>query len=501
MNKLTRTVCMAALLFSQAHAQSPIKEDKRLTGLDETLKGLTSTFHAAGFAVAVVHKDKVIYEKGFGYRDFEQKLPVTANTLFSIGSTTKAFTCALLGQLRQEGKLDFEQPVRRFLPELVFANSEMNEQVTLRDMMCHRTGITRYDDTWLTFPPDNKDSLLYRIRYMQPTFPLRRQWAYNNLMFFAQGMTAAKVTGKSYEENIQHRFFNRLHMDHSNFSVTAMQKQADFAWPYSVERDSVIKREAYRNIDIISPAGSINSSVRDLANWVSMWINGGVYKGDTILPETYLKEAISMQMVMDAELPSLSHPDLNFSGYGLGWMLRSYRGHYQVFHGGNIDGFTANVTYFPTDSIGIVVLANQSQSNIPQLVSSIIADRMLNLQPSDWVGEAVKKSRKSKDVAEENDTIISHPHAHHAIKDLVGTYSNKAYGKFSVVQKNDSMFVEISAKPFSLSMQHFDYDIFKLCIGGEEATRLQFMMDNEAKIVSAGMNLTGGAIVVFEKQP
>jgi len=495
---------MAALFISQAHAQTPAKEDPRFAGLDKEFNAILQTWHVAGFAVAVVEKDKVIYAKGFGYRDYENKVPVSPNTLFAVGSNTKAFTAGLMGILREQGKLDFEQPVRTFLPELVFATNDLNEQVTLRDMMTHRTGIQRYDYSWLFFPPKNRDSLLYRIRYFKPHTPLRSRWEYNNFMYLAQGKVAEKLTGKSWEDNIRQYFFGPLKMTHSDLSVTDMVKQADAALPYSVAKDGSIKKLEYRNIDVIGPAGSINSNVLDMANWVKMWLNGGKYNGKTVLPETYVHEATGLQMAIWYSQPDKVHPDLHFNGYGLGWFLRSYRGHYQAEHGGNIDGFSALTCLFPTDSIGIVVLSNQAGSIVPDIVHNILADRALKLNKIDWNGEAdkAKDGQKPEPEKKKDTVIIKGTNVIRPLAELAGTYYNKMYGSFEVFQKNDSLFAHLPLE--TVQLKHRGYDIFDatsvtdFTVGSMAV--IHFLMDDNGDINRLAIELDDEEPAIFIKR-
>ncbi|WPQ64616.1 serine hydrolase [Chitinophaga sancti] len=504
MKKLTQWFCMSALVFSHAHAQTPTKEDPRFAGLDKEFNSILHTWHVAGFAVAVVEKDKIVYAKGFGYRDYEHKLPVTPNTLFAIGSNTKAFTAGLLGILRGEGKVDFEQPVRRFLPELEFATPELNEQVTLRDMMTHRTGVQRYDYSWFFFPPTCRDSLLWRIRYFQPHTPLRSRWEYNNFMYLAQGKVAEKLTGKSWEDNIRHYFFEPLDMLHSDCSVTEMVKQEDVALPYSVAQDSIIKKLKYHNIDVIAPAGSINSSVLDMAHWASMWINGGKYKGKIVLPEPYVREATGLQMAIGYDQPDKMHPDLHFNGYGLGWFLRSYRGHYQAEHGGNIDGFSALTCIFPTDSISIIVLSNQSGSKVPDIVHNILADRALKLSKIDWNGEADKAVHTKKPVADkrEDTIIIKGTTVIRPLAELTGTFGNNLYGNFEVFQRNDSLFARFPVE--TVYLKHRGYDIFDANSTTDPTagsmTTIHFLMDDNGDINSLNVRLDDDTPAVFVKR-
>ena len=221
--------------------------------------------------------------------------------------------------------------------------------------------------------------MLMRVQYQEPNAGIREKWQYNNFMFLAQGVMAEKLTGKTWEENIKQRFFDSLGMRRSNFSIEEMVKDTNHSIGYTVEKDSIIKKTDYYHIMGMSPAGSINSSVSEMANWVIAWINGGKYAGKEILPSAYVQDAISSQMVITGGVPDKEHPDIHFSNYGLGWFLASYRGHYRVEHGGNIDGFSASTCFFPSDSIGIIVLTNQNGSAVPSVARNIVADRMLKL--------------------------------------------------------------------------------------------------------------------------
>ena len=244
-----------------------------------------------------MEKNKVVYAKGFGYRDYENKIPVTPNTLFAIGSCTKAFTSSLLGILRNENRVDFDKSPEKYLPELKFFNKEMDNYITIRDMMCHRTGLPRHDYSWYFFPTDSRDSLMGRIQFQEPSAGIREKYQYNNFMFMLQGLIVEKVTGKTWEDNISEKFFKPLGMSGSNMSIESLEKSADAALGYSLRSDSIIEKVDYYHIRGMSPAGSINSSVNDMAKWVITWINGGKFEGKEIVPASYVSEAISSQMV------------------------------------------------------------------------------------------------------------------------------------------------------------------------------------------------------------
>jgi CubicO group peptidase (beta-lactamase class C family) len=448
--------------ISTAFGQKKSSTD-RFAGLDIELNKLLETWHVAGFAVAVVEKDKIVYSKGFGFRDYENMVPVTPNTLFAIGSSSKAFTSGLLGIFKEDGKLTFEDSPIKHIPELRFKNADMNELITIRDIMTHRTGLPRHDISWYLFSTNSRDSLMQRIAYQEPFAKVRERWYYNNFMFLTQGVIAERITGKSWEDNIATHFFTPLEMSTSSAVIDGLKNGKDTSFGYEVKNDSVIKKMDYYDIAAMGPAGSINSNVNEMSNWVMTWINGGKFKGKQILPESYVKEAMSSQMVMSGGVPDKEFPDLHMSSYGYGWMMSSYKGHYRVEHGGNIDGFSANVSFFPSDSIGIVVLANQNGSVIPTLVRNIISDRVLKVTKSDWNKTFKERSDKAKAAEKEaSATKTSSQKAgtkpSHLLVEYTGDYSNPGYGSLDIYFKNDSLFAKAGKN--NMWLKHYHYDIF-----------------------------------------
>jgi CubicO group peptidase (beta-lactamase class C family) len=512
MRKVFALLLITTTLFSFAQKQKTT-EDKRFTGLDTAFARVLKDWHAAGFAVAVVEKNKVVYAKGFGYRDYENKIPVTPNTLFAIGSCTKAFTASMLGLLREDGKVDFDKPVRNYLPELKFYKDEMNDKITLRDMMSHRTGLPRHDYSWYFFSTPSRDSLVQRIQYMEPSAGLREKWQYNNFMFLAQGATIEKITGKKWEDNIREKIFQPLGMSSSVFSIEDLMKSNDAALGYEAKKDSLISKMDYYHIDAMGPAGSINSSVNDMAKWVTTWINGGKYEGKEIIPSAYTSEAMSSQMIIGAALPEKEKTDIYFANYGFGWFLASYRGHYRVEHGGNIDGFSASTCFFPSDSVGIIVLSNQNSSAVPSVVRNLIADRMLKLKYFDWESDSKKLSDKGKAAAKdaEKSAVSSkkqNTKPSHALKDYEGLYKNEGYGTFEIQLKGDSLFAFLGTHVWWL--RHYHYDMFepldknaKTGIDtSDKSDPLQFQMNVAGDIESVAANFESSLKpIIFTKTP
>jgi CubicO group peptidase (beta-lactamase class C family) len=458
---LLTAVCL--LMIGSLMAQRKKKKTiDRFEGLDTELQTVLDTWSGAGFAVAVVEKDQIVYAKGFGYRDYENKVAVTPNTLFAIGSVSKSFTSAVLGKLRADDKVDFSESPATYIPDLRFFNDEMNNQITVRDMMCHRTGLPRHDIAWYLFPTEDREELVSRIAHHEPFADVRERWYYNNFMFMAQGVIAEKITGKSWEDNVREHLFGPLGMERSNVSIKELEAAEDVSLGYEVNDEDEIEKMDYYRIRGMAPAGSINSSVNEMANWLITWINGGQFKGEEIIPAGYVREAISSQMVIDGALPGAEHPDMHFATYGYGWMMSSYSGHYRVEHGGGIDGFTASACFFPSDSIGIVVLSNQAGSPVPSIVRNTLSDRMLKLERRDWNGEIreqFEENRANQEEATEGSSKVAGTRPSHILPEYTGSYSHEGYGNFEIVHRNDSLFAEFSEE--KLWLRHYHYDVFE----------------------------------------
>ncbi len=517
MKRLLAILSLSLLIPAALLAQKHHNNDNPFAGLDTAFARVLKDWHAAGFAVAVVDKDSVIYAQGFGYKDWEHKIPVTPHTLFAIGSCTKAFTASLIGMLEHDGKLDIDKPVRDYLPALKFYNSGMNDMITLRDMMCHRTGLPRHDLSWYLFGNSTRDSMILKIQYMEPTAGVRERWQYNNFMFASQGVVTEKLTNKSWEDNVRERIFQPLGMTESDFSVTDLAKAPDAAFGYGVKNDSIIKKLDYYRIDALAPAGAINSNVLEMSKWVETWIHGGKFHGKEILPGNYASEAITAQMVMGGGLPTKESPDVFFSNYGFGWFLASYRGHYRVEHGGNIDGFSASTSFFPSDSIGIIVLSNQNGSAVPGVVRNLIADRLLHLSYKDWdsylkgISDKTKADAKKARASHQDNRIANAPPSHN-LNDYAGIYSNPGYGNFEITAQPDSLFASFPLHTWWLKHEHYDvYQPFDkdpkegidTTGADEDNLRLQFNMDAAGAITNVAVNLEAALAkpIVFTRTP
>jgi len=430
-----------------------------LAGFDEFINKAMKDWKVPGLAIGIVVEQEVVYAKGFGRRNIKEDLPVTTKTLFAIGSCTKGFTTFLMGTLVDEGKLDWDKPVVNFLPNFRLYDEYATAHITPRDLVTHRSGVPRHDLAWYNNLTISRGEMVKRLRFLEPNKELRETYQYNNAMFTAAGYLAGKLAGSTWEDAVRSRIFEPLGMTHSNLSVADSQKTEDFALPYK-EDDDNIQRIPFRNIDLVGPAGSINSCIEDMTKWLIVHLNGGELQGKRVLKEATCKEMHTPQMAI-AALPE--EPHTSPSSYALGWMTNAYRGHYRVGHGGAIDGFTASVTIFPYDRIGIVALANKSGTPFPGLVTQHAADRLLGLEKRDWNAEALAKReafKKEEKKAEEKKKTLRKVGTKpaHPLEEYADDYEHPGYGVLKIELEGDHLTMTYNG--IGTPLEHWHYEVF-----------------------------------------
>lgn len=389
-----------------------------------------------GVAVAVVRDGKLVLAEGFGVRDREQQTPVTSDTVFAIASATKAFTTFALGLLVDAGKLNWDAPVREYLPEFRMHDPFASERITPRDLVCHRSGLPRHDMAWYNSAATRRE-LMQQVRYLQPSKDFRTTWQYQNLMYVVAGYLIGEIAGCSWEEYIRTHIFAPLGMDNSQFAVAESQQAADFAVPYC-EKAGELTKIPFRPINAIAPAGSINSTIADMAQWLLLQVNGGILGKERFISESNLAQMHTPQMVMQ---PETKFDEVLPFGYGLGWFIDSYRGYKLVHHGGNIDGFSTLVSLMPQQRLGIVVMTNREASFLPRALSYGLYDRLLDLAPAPWnerfdamVALTKNGAQQAAKQRTERTSSQSRP-----LSDFVGSYQHPGYGTLQIESHNDEL--------------------------------------------------------------
>ncbi len=463
-----KRIILSILIVLSANALAQdIDVKKSLSGFDKYMEKVLSDWNEPGAGVAIVYKDELVYVKGFGYRDYGNKLPVTENTLFQIASNTKLFTTVAAGMLVEEGIFKWDEPIKEAVPELEFYNDLLNNQVTLRDMLGHKTGISRHDMIWFQSDFSRKD-LFDRIKYLEPSIPLRQDFIYNNLMYTAVGYSIELRTGKTWEKFLEEKIFAPLEMNNTVFSIEEMQKSEDYGVPYNEKRDTttLYKIPLKEDGSAVGPAGSIITSLDDLSRWVIALINDGQYKGTEVIPKSIIKETLKPGIAFrNTELESKGYKERLNSTYGMARDIEIYKGNVLTKHGGAMPGFHSQVIILPYDEIGIITfsIGDQGASLGNTIIPYNLVDRLLGLEQTDWNGRRLKDHIEGKKLSKKARSKVGFDHVEgtspsHAIENYVGAFSNEAYGEFVISHENDSLYFNF--RKTILPLTHYHYNRF-----------------------------------------
>ncbi|HEX4953642.1 MAG TPA: serine hydrolase [Thermoanaerobaculia bacterium] len=456
------------------------KATQALEGFEAWVDAALAAWDVPALGLAIVKDGQVILVRGFGQRDREAGLPATENTLFAIGSSSKAFTTFVLATLVEEGKVEWDRPVERYLPSFHLHDRTATELITPRDLVTHRSGLPRHDAVWYNNQALSRAELVTRLEHLEPTATLRQRFQYNNLMYLTAGYLIEQVTGESWEANVRSRIFGPLGMAGSNFDVADSQQAADFAWPYE-ERDDKVVRVPFRPIGNMGPAGSINSSAKEMAEWVKLHLGNGKVGDRQLIQPASLTELHTPQIPL-GNTPE--RPEIGTTSYALGWMVDTYRGRLRLHHGGAIDGFSAMVSLLPQDGIGIVALANKGGTRVPELVIRHAYDRLLGLPPIDWNGEALARraaSEKLEEEAKEKKAASRRTGTRpaHELAEYAGDYSHPGYGPLSVRVAGKAL--EVTYNRIVAPLEHWHYEVWRVPEGAKDPVLegLQFRFDGD----------------------
>jgi CubicO group peptidase (beta-lactamase class C family) len=335
-------------------------------------------FAVPGLALAVIIEGDVLLAEGFGQRDLDSGAAVTADTVFAIGSATKAFTATALAILVRKGRLDWDAPIRAVLPDFEVADAWASASITTRDLLSHRTGMGRHELAWYGNYGVDADEMVHRLRHLPMARPLRQSWEYNNLGYITAGHLVETLTSLPYDRAVSELVLQPLGMCASSFDLPGGDAAADVAVAH-VERESTLVPIPWRDVGLGAAAGGLNSTVKDMVRWLT----ANLLPGTTGLPldGSDLAELHRATMLMPQVFP---WPENRFLGYALGWMVESHRGLRTVHHGGNIDGLTAFVSFAPDLGSGLVGFANRNASWLPMALAARLYDELLGLPPLPW---------------------------------------------------------------------------------------------------------------------
>jgi len=463
---MRRFVIVLALSIFAASAFAQLSD----AVIDKDVRATIDAWHVPGLSIAVVQNDKVIFLKGYGIKEVGKTQPVTADTLFEIGSTTKAFTATAMAMLADEKKLLWDDPVRNYVPGFHVSDPCTDALITLRDIASHRSGVARHDELWddSDLP---RDELIRRIGAMKVWRPIRAGYQYNNLMFVTAGEAAASAAKMPWEQLIRTRIFAPLGMNESRLSFAewpASDHATGHRWTSKTQSAAI---QPMRNYDALAPAGTIKSSAHDMAQWLRFQLTGGAIDGKRLMSLSAIEETHTPQTIIPIGPASrLLYPDMNFLTYGLGWNISDYHGELLVAHAGALNGFRTNVALLPKRNLGIVILENVGRGSALAALRNTIIDQFLGVPARDWNtdildAEKFEESKANDKQAEREAKRVTAPKPSHDLSAFAGTFHNAGFGDATIefVDVQGWMHMEwlrLHWQRLTIPLVHENYDTF-----------------------------------------
>ena len=493
---MRRFVIAIAISLLAAAASAQLSE----AVIDRDARDTIAAWHVPGLAIAVVQNGRVIFLKGYGVKEVGKPQPVTADTLFEIGSTTKAFTATAMAMLTDEKKLSWDDPVRNYVAGFHVSDPCTDALITLRDIASHRSGVARHDELW-----DDSDlpreELIRRIGAMKIWRPIRAGYQYNNLMFVTAGEAAASAAKMPWEQLIRTRIFAPLGMTESRIAFAdwpASDHATGHRWDGKAERAAI---QTMRNYDVLAPAGTIKSSAHDMARWLRFQLAGGSIDGKRLMSLSAIEETHTPQTIIPiGPATRLLYPDTNFLTYGLGWNVSDYHGELLVAHAGALNGFRTNVALLPKRNLGIVILENVGRGTALAALRNTIIDQFLGVPARDWNADLLdaEKFEGAKADAKLAERVAKRATAakpSHDAGAFAGTYHNAGFGDATIAAVNDALVLHWER--LSIPLIHENYDTFSAIDTVEDIDEpVQFRLGTDGAV--AGFMLFGEEFVLVK---
>ena len=453
-----------------AYAQDAAKPPVPPPGLDATVARILKDFEVPGIGLAVVKDGRVVVAKGYGVRRIGEPAPVDARTLFGIASNTKVFTATALGLLVEEGKIAWDAPVINYLPWFAMYDPFVTREMTVRDLLVHRSGLGLGEGDLLFWPPSTytRKEIVRRLRYMKPATSFRSAYAYDNLLYSVAGEVVEAVSGQVWEDFVAERILAKVGMTGTNVRHSAAASGGNVAATHA-KVEGVVRVVKPSTNDNTNPAGGINSSAEDMAKWMLALLNRGkLADGSRLFSERTYREltAIVTPMPIGSPPPEMPQLRLNFNGYALGLRVRDYRGLKVVTHTGGLAGYVSQVWLVPEANLGITVLTNQESEAAFGALTYIIADYYLGAPKFDWAGAYLKTQARAE--AETAETVKKAAAARDAssrpslpLEKYAQTYNDAWYGDIDIALEGGKLVIRFTKSPSLVGdLEHWQYDTF-----------------------------------------
>lgn len=499
-------ILIATLSVTLLTAQPDLKK------LDAYYAKALKDWDVPGMSIAIVKDGKIVFSKGYGVKEVGKPDKPDDNTLFAIASITKAFTTTSIAMMVEEGKLSMDDKVRKFLPYFELYDPYVSQDITVRDLLCHRVGFSTFsgDAIWYLSDHLKAEDIIRRAKYLPQAYNFRAGYGYSNIMYITAGEVMRTITGKPWGPIIEEKIFKPLGMDRSVTTSKDLSKKGNYATPHGII-DAKHSPIAWEDWGAIASTGGIISSARDMSQWMIFNLNNGIWKGDTLLSPALRNTLWTPHNVFTVDHTDDNY-DTHFRGYGLGWDLSDYKGKLRVGHTGGYSGMLSNLVLIPDEKLGVIVLTNGMKGGLMTSVANYTIDAFLKSKERDWSTEYLARSKQNQQadtrISDRIKARASNTKPSVPTDKYVGKYFSDIYGNIEVKKEGEKLrlYFEHSTR-FNATLDHWHYDVWKINwddaanLSWFEFGTLRFEIDNNLNVMGLDFDVPNNDIWFYELKP
>lgn len=504
MKNLGLLLLVAIFPFVQLYAQQP-----DLDALDQYFEKMAKDWEIPSATIGIVKDGALVFTGSYGVLEVGKKEKPNEHTLYATASNSKAFTSALIGMLVQEGKLGWNDKVKDYLPYFEVYDRWVSDEVTVRDLLCHRVGLGTFSGDVIWYKSDfTAEQIIKRIQYLPKAYDFRAGYGYSNLMYVTAGELIKTVTGKSWGENVQERILEPLGMDRTITTIKRLEAKGNFATPHARVEDKNVPID-WEDWEAVGATGGIISSISDMAKWMIFNLNHGIHGKDTLLSAATRNLIWTPHNSFTVNQVNRNSFNTHFSGYGLGWGLRDYHGKMMVRHTGGYDGMITAVTLIPDENLGVVVLTNGMKSPITAATYYAL-DRFMGKEEKDWSATMLSSRNSSqledKRISSRKEKRVNGTKPSLKLTGYTGTYHSKIHGPIYVTQEGGELKLSFKHAPaLNATLRHWHHDVWEIDWDQRHAWfsfgTLQFNLDNNLKVTGMAFDVPNDDIFFEELKP
>lgn len=507
MNKFFQFLILFLLIAFNSNSQTKTNID--LVHLDDYYTKMVKDWDLPSATIGIVKDGELVFSGNYGVLEKGKKEKPNENTLYAIASNSKAFTSAIIGMLVQEGKLDWNDKVKKYLPYFELYDPWVSNEITIRDILSHRVGLGTFSGDVIWFKSNlSSEEIIRRAKYIPKAYNFRSGYGYSNLMYITAGELIKKVTGKSWSQNVKERILSPLQMDRTITTPKDLASKGNYATPHGRENDENIPIE-WEDWEEIGATGGLISSVNDIAKWMIFNLNNGIHGKDTLLTKKTRNMVWTPHNNFSVDHTTRNDFKRHFSSYGLGWGLSDYHGKLRVGHTGGFDGMITAITLIPDEKLGVVVLTNGMKSPIMAATYTAL-DLFLGVKSKDWSAELLKRrnryEKKDLRISERKQKRILNTSPSVPIDKYVGIYKSDIYGNIKISYENDELKMNFEYSPdLSATLNHWHNDVWEIKWDQKHAWfsfgTVKFNTDNNMEITGIDFDVPNDDIFFEELKP